>query len=908
MTFALRFLPAPLAANESERLSDLYALSILDTEPDPAFDQITELASELCDCPIALVSLVDENRQWFKSRHGLQYSETERDLSFCAHAILQSDIFEVPNALDDDRFADNPLVIGEPFIRFYAGVPLSSSQGHAIGTLCLIDTKPKQLTKLQRSILKKLANQINVLFAARAERLQSIAQRHTLELLLDAMPNAVVACDDEGKLTQFNELAQAWHGADVKAISADKWPEFFDLYHAEENRLLTVHEVPLLRTWQGRVVENVEIKICAKHQAPRLVSCNGRQLRAPNGDLLGAIVVMNDITREHQQAQQVFEEKRHLNMVLDGTRAGTWDWNIKTGEVLYNERWAEIIGYQLAELQPIGIHTWQKYCHPDDYIKSKQLMHQHFAEPQSEYDFISRMLHRAGHWVWVHARGRVYEWDKHGKAYKIAGTHIDVTQQHQAQEQLLLSGQRFKGAFDAAALGIGIISLDGHWAEVNQALCKMVGYTEQELLSLSFQDITYPDDLNTDLTLMRQLLSGDIPLYQLKKRYISKSGAIVWVLIAVSVVRDINGQPLHLVKQVEDINQQTLSASALADNARFQKALFNNMAEAVIVINEELCIEQSSKSAVLLLPALTGKGKTSLHDALPELVQPLQQMTGHIPTAAASRFELDVDVPWRGQMSLEFSLSKIFRNGKALWIVLIRDLSQAKRIERMKDEFVSTVSHELRTPLTSIRGALGLITAGVMGDVPEPIHNMLKIAEDNSRRLSLLINDLLDLEKLQAGKFELQYKDVDIITLIDHLIETMSPVAESYKVTIRRANNTPVTINTDPHRLTQALSNLLSNACKYSPANDEVLMSYKVINDQLMIEVSDHGTGIPTEFHSRIFTKFSQADSSDTRGKDGTGLGLAICKELVEQMGGQIGYESEPGHGACFWIKLPISK
>ncbi len=908
MTLALRFLPAPLAANESERLSALHALHILDTEPDPAFDQITELASELCDCPIALVSLVDEKRQWFKSRHGLQACETERDLSFCAHAILQNDIFEVPNALEDDRFADHPAVIGDPYVRFYAGAPLIGAQGHAFGTLCIVDTKPRQLTKRQRSVLQKLADQVNALLAARADRFQAIAQEHTLALLLDAMPNAVVACNAEGKLTQFNELAQAWHGADVKAISADKWPEYFDLYHAEEDRHLMAYEVPLLRTWQGHVVENVEIKICAKHQAPRLVNCNGRQLRAPNGDLLGAIVVMNDITRERQQAQQVIDERRHLNMVLDGTRAGTWDWNIKTCEVFYNERWAEIIGYQLAELEPVGIHTWQKYCHPDDFIKSEQLMHQHFADPESEYDIIARMLHRAGHWVWVHARGRVYEWDEHGKPCKIAGTHIDVTQQHQAQEQLLLSGQRFKGAFDAAALGIGIVSLDGHWTEVNQALCKMLGYTEQELLSMSFQDITLPEDLKTDLTLMEQLLSGDIPLYQLKKRYVTKPGALVWVLIAVSVVRDINGQPLHLVKQVEDINQQTLSASALADNARFQKALFNNMAEAVIVINEELYIEQSSKSAVLLLPALTGKGQTSLHDALPELVQPLQQMTGHIPTAAASRFELDVDVPWRGQMSLEFSLSKIFRNGKALWIVLIRDLSQAKRIERMKDEFVSTVSHELRTPLTSIRGALGLITAGVMGNVPEPIHNMLKIAEDNSRRLSLLINDLLDLEKLQAGKFELQYKDVDIIVLIDHLIEAMSPVAESYQVTIRRANNKPVTLNTDPHRLTQALSNLLSNACKYSPANDEILVSYKVINDQLMIEVSDHGTGIPNEFRARIFTKFSQADSSDTRGKDGTGLGLAICKELVEQMGGQIGYESEPGHGACFWIKLPISK
>jgi PAS domain S-box-containing protein len=908
MTLALRFLPAALAANESERLSALYALNILDSEPERAFDQITELASELCHCPIALVTLVDKNRQWFKSRYGLDTIETERDISFCAHAILQTDVFEVPDTLKDDRFADHPAVTGEPHVRFYAGAPLVSTEGYAFGTLCIVDTKPRHLSLRHRQILQKLANQVNALLSARADRFQAIAHEHTLSRLLDAMPNAVVACNAEGKLTQFNELAQAWHGTDVKLISADKWPEYFDLFHAHEHRHLMPHEVPLLRTWQGHEVKNLEIKICAKGQPPRLVNCNGRQLLTPSGELLGAIVVMNDITNERQQAELVQEEKRHLNMVLDGTRAGTWDWNIKTGEVLYNERWAEIIGYQLAQLQPISIQTWQKFCHPDDYIKSKQLMHEHFAGQAPAYDYIARMLHSSGHWVWVHARGRVYEWDEHNKPLKIAGTLIDVSQQHQAKEQLLLSAQRFKGVFDSAALGIGIVSLDGYWVEVNQALCKMLGYTEQELLSLNFQQLTLSEDLKTDLTLLKQLLSGDIPLYQLKKRFITKSGALIWVLTAVSVVRDIHGQPLHLVKQVEDINQQTISTEALADNARFQKALFNNMAEAVIVVNEALCIEQSSKSAVLLLPALTGKGQTSLHDVLPELVQPLQQLTGHIPKAAESRFELDVDIPWRGHMSLEFSLSKIFRNGSALWIVLIRDLSEAKRIDRMKDEFVSTVSHELRTPLTSIRGALGLITAGALGTVPEPIQNMLTIADDNSLRLNLLINDLLDLEKLQAGKFELNFKDVDITALIDHLIETMSPVADSYQVTIRRTDNSAVTLNTDPHRLTQALSNLLSNACKYSPPNDEVLINHKVINDNLMIEVIDHGAGIPNEFRERIFTKFCQADSSDTRGKAGTGLGLAICKQLIEHMGGQIGYVSEPGHGACFWITLPISK
>jgi len=372
----------------------------------------------------------------------------------------------------------------------------------------------------------------------------------------------------------------------------------------------------------------------------------------------------------------------------------------------------------------------------------------------------------------------------------------------------------------------------------------------------------------------------------------------------------IDTQPRTLsAQQHRMLTKLALQVNALvsADEQRFQKSLFNNMADAVIVVNEQLNIEQSSKSAVLLLPALTGKGVTPLTDALPELIGPLQQLSGHAPSAAESRFELDVDIPWRGKMSLEFSLSKIFRNGNALWIVLIRDLSQTKRIERMKNEFISTVSHELRTPLTAIRGAIGLLSAGALCEVPEPMRDMLNIAQDNSQRLSLLINDLLDLEKLMAEKFELKMRSVDIVSLLDRVIHTMVPVANNHNVTIIRNSQQPAKIKTDPNRLTQVLSNLLSNACKYSPAHGTVTVTHEVIQGHLFIRVTDHGEGIPYEFRSRIFSKFSQADSSDTRTKDGTGLGLAISKELVELMGGQIGYESEPGHGACFWVKLPIA-
>ncbi|MEC7133780.1 MAG: GAF domain-containing protein [Pseudomonadota bacterium] len=151
---------APLPQNEDERLAELLSYDVLDTEAEQLFDDLTALASQICETPIALISLIDPNRQWFKSRVGLDAEETSRDIAFCSHAILQSDVFEIPNATLDPRFHDNPLVTGAPDIRFYAGAPLITPSGHAIGTLCAIDSKPRKLTETQKASLQTLSKSV----------------------------------------------------------------------------------------------------------------------------------------------------------------------------------------------------------------------------------------------------------------------------------------------------------------------------------------------------------------------------------------------------------------------------------------------------------------------------------------------------------------------------------------------------------------------------------------------------------------------------------------------------------------------------------------------------------------------------------------------------------------------------
>lgn len=240
------------------------------------------------------------------------------------------------------------------------------------------------------------------------------------------------------------------------------------------------------------------------------------------------------------------------------------------------------------------------------------------------------------------------------------------------------------------------------------------------------------------------------------------------------------------------------------------------------------------------------------------------------------------------------------------YLGIAEDISERKRLEQIKNEFISTVSHELRTPLTSISGALGLLKAGTMGKLSEQAADMVTLAHNNSQRLAGLINDLLDIEKIAAGKLHFDYQWLVVSDQLTLALTTIDKYSHDQKVVLDLISGGPDgEIHADPQRLQQVLSNLLSNAVKFSPPNGLVSIDASVNKDRIRINVRDKGDGISDEFKERIFQRFAQADSSDQRRKGGTGLGLAISKELVEQMGGNIGFDSRPGQGAVFWIEFP---
>ncbi len=517
--------------NEVDRLKALDGYRVMDTPPEDAFDDLTTLVARVLDVPIALVSLVDADRQWFKSRYGLDAPETPRNISFCGHVVAEQEILVVPDAFEDDRFHDNPLVTGDPRVRFYAGFPLRTPDGHVLGTLCAIDHDMREITDDQLDTLKILGRQV-------ADQLELRRQLLTSE--------------------------------DALASLADS-----------EERLRTLFETAV--------------------------------------DAIVTIDESGMIDRGNAVVERLF-------------------------------------GYEPSE---------------------------------------------------------------------IVGQHIGVLMPPRHREQL-----------------------------------------EQYLRN--------------------------------------------------------------------DPDERTARSAA------------------------------SSLEAV----AVRKDGST---------------------------------------FPVEMSVSEMRLGKRRMFTGIVRDITERKRIEQLKSEFVSTVSHELRTPLTSIRGALGLLAGGRVGEMSTKAGEMVNIALNNSERLVRLINDILDVEKIRSGKLDFQIKELDLAEVVAEAVEANQGFALAHDTSIVHAGDLrSVRVHADRDRLAQVLANLLSNAAKFSPEGEDIEISMDITADRARVAVRDRGPGVPEEFRERLFERFTQADASDSRRNTGTGLGLNIAKAIVERMGGTIGFEDADGGGTRFFFELPV--
>jgi PAS domain S-box-containing protein len=345
---------------------------------------------------------------------------------------------------------------------------------------------------------------------------------------------------------------------------------------------------------------------------------------------------------------------------------------------------------------------------------------------------------------------------------------------------------------------------------------------------------------------------------------------------------------------------------------RQQEILLDSVADGIFGVDNRGMISFANPAGARMLGAEAEalKGKP-VHDVLHGAAKPgkkcaddclLKRNTAHARASAGedSIFRTDGTA-----FPAEYVLTPIANQGRFAGSVLsFRDISQRYALDRLKDEFISTVSHELRTPLTSIRGALGLLSSGILGDVNDKAANLLRIALTNSDRLVRLINDILDLERIQSGREPLMFRTIQLAEVARQAIDGMQPVADAAGVQLIH-DTTLVELAADPDRLLQVLTNLLSNAVKFSPPNSTVSVMMRPGLTGVTLSVIDQGRGIPADKLEAIFGRFQQVDASDSRQKGGSGLGLAICRTIVLQHSGRIWAERNPVRGSTFRVFLP---
>lgn len=359
----------------------------------------------------------------------------------------------------------------------------------------------------------------------------------------------------------------------------------------------------------------------------------------------------------------------------------------------------------------------------------------------------------------------------------------------------------------------------------------------------------------------------------------------------------ITGRTQHVRDLVE---QRTKELAAILENA----------VESILVVDHSGRIQKANPAAEQLFGCKLSQYHAEVGDLVPSLHQYFSQ-DGYLLEAIS--WTETVGIRNDGsELPIELSLSPVVLSDRKFFTVIVHDATAKRKVDRLKNEFISTVSHELRTPLTSIRGALGIVLSGDLGQLEARSKDLLVIANNNADRLTRLVNDILDIDKLEFGNAQLNNQQIAIAPLLEQAVLQNQGYGARYGVelileaigdSLRR-----LTVKLDPDRFIQVMSNLLSNAIKYSHLGGVVKVKLEQDGPLIRVSVIDRGQGIPASFRQQIFRKFAQVDSSDTRRRDGTGLGLSITKAIVERFGGQIDYHSIEGEGTTFYFTLPIQE
>ncbi|HEY6522460.1 MAG TPA: PAS domain S-box protein [Solirubrobacteraceae bacterium] len=535
------------------RLEALTRSELMDSEPEEVFDRLTRLATRLLGAPVATMTLLDDTRQYFKSAVGTAVNQTALSHSFCQHVVTGGAPLVVTNARLDPRVSEN-AAIDDLDVIAYCGVPLTDADGNTLGSFCAIEHGPREWTEIEIEILTELAHNIMTELDLRAANRALIAREHETRSIIESAHDAFVAVDAAHLIVDWNPAAErlfGWTAAEAigRPASETILPELGTGRGLEHHASAGGPHLPAL-----------PIEVRARHRDGRTleVEVSIARVDTPEGPRFNALV--RDIA--DRRAAQL--QREQLARVVESTNDAVITVDLGGTITSWNAGAESLYGYTAEQM--VGVPQLAAGMPSADDSDAEALMPRLMAG-EHVIERARPRRRRDGSRIYVDLSAAPLR-DESGQVIGATSIARDVTDQHRLELDLEESEARFRETFDEAPIGVALVGPNGRWLEVNRAVCEIVGYSEAELLALTFQDISHPDDLEADLQKLGQVLTGEILTYQMEKRYFHKDGHAIWAKLSVSLIRDERGTPLHFVAHIEDITRAKAAESALREGRR----------------------------------------------------------------------------------------------------------------------------------------------------------------------------------------------------------------------------------------------------------------------------------------------------------------------------------------------------